>query len=107
MWQTRRHASPSRPDRHSVDAWLPGRAGRHDALRTPRWPALSLEANKTIAPRLHLCGHLHLAQEQILKDGRKVINVGETPEGSFVVVEFDASRRTRCKIGTAANTFLR
>jgi hypothetical protein len=43
---------------------------------------------------LHVCGHLHLAQEKILKDGRKVINVGATPGGSFVVVEFDVSRQT-------------
>jgi uncharacterized protein len=62
-------------------------SGRHGGQRC------FLEANKTIAPRLHLCGHLHLAQEKVLKDGRKVINVGATPEGSFVIVEFDASRR--------------
>ena len=45
-------------------------------------------------PRLHLCGHLHRAQERILKDGRKVINVGATPEGSIVLVEFDPKRKT-------------
>jgi Icc-related predicted phosphoesterase len=48
-----------------------------------------LEANKTIVPRLHLCGHLHVAQERTLKDGRRIINVGATPEGSIAVVEFD------------------
>jgi uncharacterized protein len=63
-------------------------SGRHGGQRC------FLEANKTIAPRLHLCGHLHLAQERILKDGRKVINVGATPEGSFAVVDFDASRES-------------
>jgi uncharacterized protein len=63
-------------------------AGRHGGQRC------FLEANKVIAPRLHLCGHLHLAQERILKDGRKVINVGATPEGSFVVAEFDASKKS-------------
>ena len=62
--------------------------GRHGGQRC------FLEAFKTISPRLHLCGHLHLAQEHILKDGRKVINVGATPEGSIVVVEFDAKRKT-------------
>ena len=61
-------------------------SGRHGGQRC------FLEANKAIAPRLHLCGHLHVAQERILKDGRKVINVGATSEGSFVIVEFDASR---------------
>jgi Icc-related predicted phosphoesterase len=61
-------------------------SGRHGGQRC------FLEANKAIAPRLHLCGHLHLAQEKILKDGRKVINVGATPDGSFVVVDFDAAR---------------
>jgi Icc-related predicted phosphoesterase len=50
-----------------------------------------LDAQKLIAPRLHLCGHLHVAQERVFKDGRKVINVGATSEGSVVVVEFDKS----------------
>jgi hypothetical protein len=36
---------------------------------------------------VHLCGHLHVAQERVLKDGRKVINVGATPEGSVAVLE--------------------
>jgi Icc-related predicted phosphoesterase len=50
-----------------------------------------LEANKTIAPRVHLCGHLHVAQERSLKDGRQVLNVGATPEGTVAVVERDGS----------------
>lgn len=58
-------------------------SGRHGGQRC------FLEANKTIAPRLHLCGHLHRAQERTLKDGRRILNVGATPEGSVVVVEFD------------------
>lgn len=48
---------------------------------------------KRLRPRLHLCGHLHLAQEKVLKDGRKVINVGATSDGSFVIVDFDLSRQ--------------
>ena len=63
-------------------------SGRHGGQRC------FLDAFKTISPRLHLCGHLHLAQEHILKDGRKVINVGATPEGSIVVVNFDPKQRT-------------
>ncbi len=62
-------------------------SGRHGGQRC------FLEANKTIAPRLHLCGHLHVAQERTLKDGRRIINVGATPEGSIVVIEFDPARR--------------
>jgi uncharacterized protein len=46
-----------------------------------------LLASQTISPRVHLCGHLHVAQERVLKDGRKVINVGATPEGSVVILE--------------------
>jgi Icc-related predicted phosphoesterase len=61
-------------------------SGRHGGQRC------FLEANQTIMPRLHLCGHLHVAQERTLKDGRQVINVGATPEGSIAVVEFDARR---------------
>ena len=61
-------------------------SGRHGGQRC------FLEANKTILPRLHLCGHLHVAQERTLKDGRRIINVGATPEGSIVVIESDPSR---------------
>jgi uncharacterized protein len=46
-----------------------------------------LEAFKTIAPRVYLCGHLHVAQERTLADGRQVINVGATPHGSAAVIE--------------------
>ncbi len=53
-----------------------------------------LEANKTIMPRLHLCGHLHVPQERTLKDGRRIINVGATPEGSIAVVEFDQEQES-------------
>jgi uncharacterized protein len=59
-------------------------SGRHGGQRC------FLEASETIAPRLHFCGHLHVAQERTLKDGRKVINVGATPEGSVAVVEYEA-----------------
>jgi uncharacterized protein len=60
--------------------------GRHGGQRC------FLDAFHTIKPRLHLCGHLHLAQERTLKDGRQVINVGATPGGSVVIVEFDAKK---------------
>jgi Icc-related predicted phosphoesterase len=63
-------------------------SGRHGGQRC------FLDAFKTIAPRLHLCGHLHVAQEHILKDRRKVINVGATPEGSIVIVDFDFQQQT-------------
>jgi len=61
-------------------------SGRHGGQRC------FLEANKAVAPRLHLCGHLHVAQERTLKDGRRIINVGATPEGSVVVIEFDPAQ---------------
>jgi Icc-related predicted phosphoesterase len=61
-------------------------SGRHGGQRC------FLDAQKTIAPRLHLCGHLHVPQERVLKDGRKVINVGATSEGWIVVVEFDSNQ---------------
>jgi uncharacterized protein len=63
-------------------------SGRHGGQRC------FLDANKIISPRLHFCGHLQLPQERALKDGRKVINVGVTPEGSYAVAEFDPSRHT-------------
>jgi len=46
-----------------------------------------LNATHAISPRLHVCGHLHVAQERTLKDGRQVINAGATPDGSVVVID--------------------
>jgi uncharacterized protein len=63
-------------------------SGRHGGQRC------FLDANKTIMPRLQLCGHLHVPQERTLKDGRRIVNVGATPEGSIAVVEFDPERRS-------------
>jgi uncharacterized protein len=62
--------------------------GRHGGQRC------FLDAYKTVAPRLLLCGHLHRAQEHRLKDGRCALNVGATPEGTIVVVDFDSKERT-------------
>jgi Icc-related predicted phosphoesterase len=56
-------------------------AGRHGGQRC------FLDAFKTVAPRLHLCGHLHVAQERTLKDGRRVLNVGATPAGEVALIE--------------------
>jgi Icc-related predicted phosphoesterase len=57
--------------------------GRHGGKRS------ILDAFHTVGPRVHLCGHLHVAQERTLKDGRRVINVGATPEGSVAVLQAD------------------
>lgn len=62
--------------------------GRHGGQRC------FLDAFNTIGPRLHCCGHLHVPQEKSLRDGRKVINVGATPQGSIAVVDFDTSTHT-------------
>lgn len=51
-----------------------------------------LQANQQIAPRIHLCGHIHVSQERTLKDGRQVLNVGSTPEGSVVVIEIERGK---------------
>ena len=56
--------------------------GRHGGQRC------FLLANRAIAPGVHLCGHLHRAQERTLQDGRRVLNVGATPEGSVVVLDW-------------------
>lgn len=53
-----------------------------------------LDAFHTIAPRVHLCGHLHVAQERVLKDGRQVLNVGATPAGSVAVLEAEGTQLT-------------
>ncbi|MGB9588992.1 MAG: metallophosphoesterase family protein, partial [Armatimonadota bacterium] len=48
-----------------------------------------LEAFHTVHPRLYMCGHLHVAQQRILKDGRTVVNVGYTFEGDYWIIEID------------------
>lgn len=53
-----------------------------------------LKAFQTIGPQVHLCGHLHVAQEHVLKDGRRVVNIGATPDGSVVVIETGESGLT-------------
>jgi len=63
-------------------------SGRHGGQRC------FLEAFKTIEPRVHLCGHLHVPQERFLKDGRQVINVGTSAEGSIVVIDFDPKNKS-------------
>jgi hypothetical protein len=50
------------------------------------WP------NQAIRPRLHLCGHLHVPQERTLKDGRQVVNVGTTADGSVVLIVSERGR---------------
>ena len=49
-----------------------------------------LDASREIAPRIHLCGHLHRAQERVLRDGRIIMNVGATPGGTVVVIESES-----------------
>ena len=50
-----------------------------------------LKAFQAIEPRVHLCGHLHVAQEHVLKDRRHVQNVGATPARLVVVIETSES----------------
>lgn len=58
-------------------------AGRHGGQRC------FLDAFHAVRPRLYICGHLHLAQQRILKDGRTVVNVGYTFEGDYWIIEMD------------------
>ena len=62
--------------------------GRHGGQRCfleafKTWSRGSTSAATCIAPR-----------SAVLKDGRMVMNVGATPEGSIVVVDFDAKRNS-------------
>ncbi len=55
-------------------------AGRHGGQRC------FLSAFQTVQPAIHLCGHLHRAQEHRLRDGRQVLNVGQTAHGEVVAI---------------------
>ena len=48
-----------------------------------------LDAFHVISPRLYLCGHLHVPQKRVLKDGRIIINVGYTREGDYWTFEIN------------------
>lgn len=63
-------------------------SGRHGGQRC------FLEAFKTIAPKLHFCGHLHRAQERTLKSGARVVNVGSIHQGAAAVVDYDPGTRS-------------
>ena len=70
------------------DARLPDRPGGSDAERPDTAASAAfLLANQVVAPKIHLCGHLHLAQERTLQDGRRVLNVGPSSEGSVVLID--------------------
>ena len=56
-----------------------------------------LSAFQTIQPAIHLCGHLHRAQEHRLKDGRQVFNVGQTSHGEVVAIA-DAGGRLSAQL---------
>jgi len=45
-----------------------------------------LRAFQVLRPRVHLCGHLHRAQEHRTKDGQVIRNVGETPRGDAAIL---------------------
>ncbi|HEU5115042.1 MAG TPA: metallophosphoesterase [Isosphaeraceae bacterium] len=56
-------------------------AGRHGGQRC------FLSAFQTVQPSIHLCGHLHRVQEYRLKDGRQVVNAGQTSDGDVVTID--------------------
>lgn len=63
-------------------------SGRHGGQRC------FMEAFKTIAPKLHFCGHLHRPQERTLKSGARVVNVGSIHQGDAAVVDYDSETRS-------------
>lgn len=75
----------------NVDVLLTHGCARGVADMTPTGPhggqRCFLEAFETVRPQIYLCGHLHRAQEYLLKDGRTVLNVGQTSNGEVVVVQ--------------------
>lgn len=46
-----------------------------------------LQAFHAVAPRLYLCGHLHVPGKRILKDERVIVNVGYTSDGDYWTFE--------------------
>lgn len=58
---------------------IPG--GRHGGQRC------FLDALHIVHPRLYLCGHLHVAQQRVLKDGQVVINAGYACKGDYWVID--------------------
>jgi Icc-related predicted phosphoesterase len=50
-----------------------------------------LDAFELLRPQVYLTGHLHRAQEYRTRDGRLVRNVGQTPGGDAVLIEWTGS----------------
>ncbi|HIE52016.1 MAG TPA: hypothetical protein EYP85_09675 [Armatimonadetes bacterium] len=60
------------------------------ADRTPRGThggkRCFLHAFRTLAPQVHLCGHLHLQQQYQTKSGQIVLNIGYTAAGDYALL---------------------
>jgi len=56
-----------------------------------------LDAFKQVHPKVYLCGHLHVQQVKHMKDGSVAVNVGNTAEGEYAVIEV---RDTEWAVGT-------
>lgn len=79
-------------ERAPVDLLLTHGCPSHVADLTPRGghggQRCFLDAFRLIRPLIYLCGHLHRAQEHVTKDGLIVRNVGQTPGGDAVALNW-------------------
>lgn len=57
--------------------------GRHGGKRS------FTEAFKIVQPKLHICGHLHRKSSYKTKDGKWVVNVGQSSEGDYLIVYYE------------------
>ena len=60
--------------------------GRHRGQRC------FLEAFKLVKPKVYLCGHLHDQQMRQMKDGSTAVNVGNSADGDYAVIDVTDGR---------------
>jgi len=48
-----------------------------------------LRALQALRPAIYLTGHLHRAQEHVTREGQVIRNVGQTPNGEAVIIDWD------------------
>ena len=53
-----------------------------------------LDAFKRIKPRVHLCGHLHVRHIRSFSDGTTAINIGESRNGDYALIEVEGGEWT-------------
>lgn len=59
-----------------------------------------LDFFKRVSPRLYICGHLHRQQSYTTSTGNTVVNIGNSREGDYALIELDPEELKLEKLGS-------